>query len=251
VTALALRGKRALVTGAGVRVGRAIALALGREGMHVAVHYRTSREDAEETCRLVRAAGGEAVALGGDLSDRDVARAVVDESVTRLGGLDLLVPNAAGFERVTWPNLDDGAWDRMLDLNLTASFVLAERAATALGDADGSIVFITCASATVPYRNYLPYVVSKGGLRHLMRVLALELAPRVRVNAVAPGTVLPPDGMAQEDLDRMRARVPLGRFGDPEDVADAVVFLARSPFITGHEIHVDGGRTIAGFERLT
>lgn len=218
--------------------------------MHVAVHYRTSEREAEETCHAVEAEGGTAFSIGADLADRTATRQLVDDAVGRLGGLDLLVPSAAGYERLSFDAVDDAAWDRMLDLNLTSPFVLAQRGAPHLRASKGSIVLLTCASATVPFRNHLPYVVSKGGLRHLGRVLALELAPEVRVNAVAPGTVLPPDDMKESDLGGIRSRIPLGRLGTPEDVADAVVFLARSPFITGHEIQVDGGRTVAGFERF-
>jgi pteridine reductase len=250
VTALDLRGRRALVTGAGKRVGRAIALALGREGMHVAVHYRSSQAEAESACADIRAAGSVAVALQADLERRDQARALVDEAVARLGGLDLLVASAAEFERVELDAIDDAAWDRTLALNLTAPFVLSQHAAPALAAAKGSIVLITCSTASTPIRNYLPYVVSKGGLRHLMRVLSLELAPEVRVNAVAPGTVLPPDGMRPTDLERMQHRIPLDHFGTPEDVANAVVYLARAPFVTGQELIVDGGRTVAGFDRI-
>jgi pteridine reductase len=240
---LVLAGKRALVTGAAKRVGRAIAVALGREGMHVAVHYRSSAREAEETCRLVEAEGGSAFTLHADLDDREATRSLVDEAAARLGGLDLVVPNAAGYERIPFADVDDGAWDRMLGLNLTSPFLLSQRAVPFLRASRGSLVFITCASATMPYRNHLPYVVSKGGLRHLMQVLSLELAPDVRVNAVAPGTVLPPDGMSTAELDKLRRRIPLAHLGTPEDVADAVVYLARAPFVTGHEILVDGGRT--------
>jgi pteridine reductase len=218
--------------------------------MHVAVHYRTSQSDAEQTCRDIEAAGGQGFPIRADLEDRAGARALVDEAAARLGGVDLLVPSAAGYERLAFGAVDDAAWDRMLALNLTAPFVLAHRAAPLLRAACGSIVFITCASATVPFRNHLPYVVSKGGLRHLARVLALELAPEVRVNAVAPGTVLPPDDMTPAQIDQIRGRIPLGRLGSPEDIAEAVVFLARAPFVTGQELQVDGGRTVAGFERF-
>lgn len=241
---------RALVTGAGKRVGRAIALALGRGGARVVVHYNGSFAEAQETCTEIQRAGGEAVALQANLLLRDEARRLIDESLGALGGLDLLVANAANFERVPYDTIDDRAWDDALDLNLTAGFVLAHRASAALRSSRGSIVFITCSSATTPFRNYLPYVVSKGALRQLTRVLALELAPDVRVNAIAPGTVLPPETMAGPDLDRLRSRIPLDRFGTAEDVAEAVLFLARSPFITGHEIVVDGGRSVAGFERF-
>ncbi|HEV8247352.1 MAG TPA: SDR family oxidoreductase [Polyangiaceae bacterium] len=246
-----LGGQRALVTGAGRRLGRAIALALGAAGARVAVHYHESQAGADETCRLIRDAGGEAIALPADLTDRDQARTLVDRSVSELGGLDLLVASAASFERIAYDELDDAAFDRSLALNLATPLALAQRASPALRQAHGSIVFITCSSATVPFRNYLPYVVSKGALRHLMRTLALELAPAVRVNAVAPGTVLPAEDMSEASVGRLADRIPLGRIGSPDDVARAVIYLATARFVTGHELVVDGGRTVAGFERYS
>ena len=245
---LDLAGKRALVTGAGQRVGRAIAVALGGAGMHVAVHYHRSQAGAEETADAVRAAGGGADTFAADLYDRAAARRLVDEVVARLGGLDLLVLSAANFERVAWDDVDDAAWDRALSLNLSAPFALAHQATPALRDSRGSIVFITCSSATTPFKNHVPYVVSKGALRQLMRVLCLELAPDVRVNAVAPGTVLPPPDMTAEQVARIARRAPLGRAGEPTDIADAVLYLAGASFVTGHELVVDGGRSVVAVE---
>ena len=245
-----LRGKRALVTGAGTRVGAAIAVALGSQGMRVAVHYRFSHAGALAVCAAIEAAGGTAEPFAADLADRRAVRGLVDAVVERFGGLDLVVASAANFERVPFDEIDDDAWDRTLQLNLASPFALVQRARPALRASGGSVVFVTCTSATVPYRHYLPYVVSKGAVQKLVRALALELAPEVRVNAVAPGTVLPPPEMDAALLERLASRAPLARIGTAEDVADAVVYLARAPFVTGQEILVDGGRTIgAGGER--
>jgi pteridine reductase len=174
----------------------------------------------------------------------------VDRSVAELGGLDVLVPSAANFERVALGDVDDEAWDRSLDLNLASPFALVQRAVPQLRKSQGSIVFITCSSASVPMRNYLPYVVSKGALKHLMKTLALELAPEIRVNAVAPGTVMPPASYDDEAVARLSRAIPLAKVGSPEDIARAVVFLASSPFITGHELAVDGGRSVARSEHF-
>lgn len=214
----------------------------------MALHYHASRTGAEQTLTEIRASSGDGVLLDADLSSRDQARALVDRAVKAFSGLDLLVASAANFERIRTDDVDDAAWDRALELNLASQFVLAQRAASALRESQGSIVFITCTSATTPFRNYLPYVVSKGGLRQLMRTLALELAPEVRVNAVAPGTVLPPEDLPEASLARLVRRTPLGRSGTAEDVAEAVLYLARSPFVTGVELAVDGGRSVAGLE---
>jgi pteridine reductase len=245
-----LAGRRALVTGGAKRVGRSIALALARQGMRLALHYNSSRSDAEKTLEGVRALSADAVLLAADLSDRDAARALVDRAVTALGGLDLLVLSAANFERIALDAVDDAAWDRSLGLNLASQFAIAQRALPALRAARGSIVFITCSSASTPFRNHLPYVVAKGGLKQLMRALALEAAPDVRVNAVAPGTVLPPENLDPASVERLAQSVPLRRTGAPDDVAEAVLYLARAPFVTGQEIAVDGGRAVANIERF-
>lgn len=247
---VSLSGKRALVTGAGQRVGRAIALELGAAGMHVVVHYHQSRKGAEETAAQITRAGGKASLLSADLSKRDEARRLVDQATSELGGLDLLVASAANFERVALGDVDDAAWDRSLNLNLASPFALVQRAVPALRAARGSVVFITCSSATVPMKSYLPYVVSKGALRHLMKTLALELAPEVRVNAVAPGTVMPPESYDAAAIQRLERAIPLARVGSPEDIARAVAFLARAPFVTGHELAVDGGRSVARSEHF-
>jgi pteridine reductase len=247
---LDLHGRAALVTGAAKRVGKSIALALASQGMRLGVHYNSSRTDAAAALADFRAAGGDGVLLPADLRDRGAARSLVDSAVDALGGLDLLVCSAASFERVPLDEVDDAAWDRTLGLNLGSQFALAQRALPALRTSHGSIVFITCSSATTPFRNHVPYVVAKGALKQLMRTLALEVAPEVRVNAVAPGTVLPPEELDPAVVQRLAQSVPLRRTGSAEDIADAVVFLARSPFITGHEIAVDGGRGVAKVERF-
>jgi len=238
-----LTGKRALVTGGGRRLGAEIAGALGAHGMHVAVHYQSSQAGAEAVCDRIRRAGGQALSVQGDLRVRDRARSVVDRALTALGGLDLLVLSAASFERAPFDAIDDRAWDETLALNLGAPFAMAQRAAAALRSVRGAIVLVTCTSRLAPYRDHLPYQVSKAALHQLMRLLALELAPDVRVNAVAPGSVLPPEGWGSDAVEGLLGRIPLGQLGSARDVADAVVHLARSEWITGSEIVVDGGRS--------
>jgi pteridine reductase len=169
----------------------------------------------------------------------------VDETIAKLGQLDVLVPSAASFERVALDAVDDAAWDRTLALNLETPFAMAHRALPELRRTRGSIVMITCTSTRFPFRSHLPYVVAKGALKSLTRVLALEAAPEVRVNAIAPGTVLPPEDMSADELAALGRKIPLGLTGSAEDVADAVVFLASAPWITGQEMVVDGGRVVA------
>jgi pteridine reductase len=240
-----LRGKVALVTGAGKRVGRAIAAELGAAGMKVVIHFRQSRAGAEATAEAVRGAGGEARLVAADLTDLEAARRLADAAIAAFGGLDLFVASAASFERIPYDAVDADAFGRSLRLNLESPFAIAHRLTPELRRQRGSMVFVTCTSATAPYRNYLPYVVSKGALRQLVRTLALELAPEVRVNAVAPGTVLPPEDMEPAALERLVKKIPLARHGRAKDVAEAVLYLARAEFVTGQELVVDGGAVVA------
>lgn len=241
-----LGGRTALVTGAGRRVGTAIARALAAEGMSLALHHHASGLECERLADEVRARGVRAVVLSADLTSGHACRRLVRDAVEALGGLDLLVSSAASFERRPLGDVDEDAMDRAFALNVRASFSLAHEARAALAARRGSIVLVTCTSASLPYRNHLPYVVSKGAARQLMRTLALELAPEIRVNAVAPGTVLPPEHLSEAERATLAARTLVGHIGRAEDVADAVVYLARAPFVTGHELLVDGGVVLAG-----
>ncbi len=241
----ALVNRVALVTGAATRVGRSIALELGRAGYHLAIHYHRNEAGAREVMDIVAQEGNKARCYSAELEDRNQSRALIDRVCAEFGGIDLLVPNAAVFERVAYDAIGDDAWDKMLALNLSSTFALAHRATPTLRARRGSIVFITCSSVEAPYRHYLPYVVSKAGVYQTMRAMALELAPLVRVNAVAPGTVLPPESMSAAEIEKLEKQIPLGRLGQPEDIATAVRFLAESSFITGQQLVVDGGRSLS------
>lgn len=241
-----LHGHVVLVTGGGRRVGAAIARALGRAGAAVAIHHHGSAEGATRLRDELVAAGGRAATFRADLGDPAACAALVDEVLARFGRLDHLIASAATFERVRLEDVSVEHWDRTLALNVRAPFLLAQRAAPALRAAAGSIVIVTCTSATAPYANFLPYVVSKGAVKQLMRTLAVELAPEVRVNAVAPGTVLPPESMGQDEQRVLAERTLLQRLGSAEDVADAVLYLVRAGFVTGQEILVDGGVAMTG-----
>ncbi len=243
-----LKDKKALVTGAGTRLGQAIAIALGAQGMHVGVHFHTNHQGAPETARRIELAGGRSVLCQADLSSREEARRLVDAANQLLGGLDLLVLSASNFDAVPFESIDDDTWDRSLNLNLAAPFAMAHRAAPSLRQRRGNIVFVTCSSVVSPFRGHVAYVVAKAGLYQLMRALALELAPEVRVNAVAPGLVLPPADMDPSEIARLAKQLPLRTAGNPQDVVRAVLYLASSPFVTGEQLVVDGGRSLS---RLT
>jgi pteridine reductase len=241
----ALLGKVALVTGGGVRVGRAIAVGLGVAGADVAVHYRESGAGAEEVAREIRSAGRRAALVQGDLARPDDCRRVVRESIAALGGLDFLVHSAANFHRAPLAETDEDLWDSAMNVNARAGFLLARESSDALRERRGRIVMVSDFLAESPAKSYLAHSVSKAAVEGLVRALAVELAPEVSVNGVAPGTVLPPEGTSAEEVERLARRVPAKRVGSAEDVAATVVFLCSGPaFITGQVIRVDGGRSI-------
>ena len=235
----------ALVTGAGVRVGRAIALALARAGADVAVHYRASREAAAGLVREIQERGQRAEALEADLGDPAACRELVRRSIASLGALDWLVHSASVFRRASLSDTTDQIWEEEMGVNARAGFLLAREAAPALASRGGRIVLISDMMAQDPPKGYLAHAVSKSAVEGLVRALAVELAPGVTVNGVAPGAVLVPSGTTAEEAARYARRVPLGRVGDPEDVAQTVVFLCTGPsYITGQILRVDGGQSL-------
>jgi pteridine reductase len=237
-----LFGRVALVTGAGVRVGRAIAEELGRAGATVAVHYAHSDRGARAAIHAIEAAGGRARAFPADLRDPATASPLVRQVIAWAGRLDVLVCSAAAFDRRPFEEIDGPAWRDMLALNLEAPFRLAQAAAAPLRRRRGVIINILDVAAFHAWKGYAHYGAAKAGLAMLTRVLALELAPKVRVCGVAPGTVAFPPDYPRVDRKRVLSRIPLGRAGKPADVAQAVRFLCTASYITGGVIAVDGGR---------
>ncbi|HEY3172556.1 MAG TPA: SDR family oxidoreductase [Thermoanaerobaculia bacterium] len=243
--ALPLAGKTALVTGGGIRVGRAISLALAGAGAGVAIHYRSSRSEAESAAEKITAAGGRAELVNGDVARPEDCRRIVRESLAVFGGLDFLVHSAANFHRASIEETDEDLWDSAMDVNARAGFLLAREAAPVLRERRGRIVLLSDFLAESPARNYLAHSVSKAAVEGLVRALAVELAPEVSVNGVAPGTVLPPEGTSADEIHRLARRVPAKRIGSAEDVGAAVLFLCAGPaFVTGQVLRVDGGRSI-------
>ncbi len=248
-----LEGGVALVTGGGRRVGRAIALALGARGARVAVHFRTSRDEARRTADELTQGGAEAWALQADLAEPAEVERLFDDLVARAGRLDVLVNSAASFEGRAFEEIDAAAWDEVLAINLRAPFLCLRRAAPLLaagerrGGKPGLAVNIGDLSALQAWRGYAHHSVSKAGLLHLTRVAAVELAPRVRVNALVPGAILPPPGTdpAGADWRKRGERVPLARTGEPREIGHAIVALAENDFITGAILPIDGGEGLA------
>jgi len=242
-----LDGKVALVTGGARRVGAAIVRRLHGAGASVALHYRGSEAAAralEEELNARRPAS--CARLPADLLEEGAAEALVGEAARRFGGLDVLVNNASMFYVTRLGKIATRQWDEIVGSNLRAPLFLAQAAAPHLKERRGAIVNVTDIHAERPLRNFVVYSVAKAGLAALTRSLALELAPGVRVNAVAPGAIAWPEDDKFENAERQRivATTPLGRIGDPGDIAQAVHFLACAPYVTGQTLAVDGGRSI-------
>jgi len=239
-----LNGRTALVTGAGHRVGRAIAVALGAQKMRVAVHYNATADGAQETLRAIEKVGGSGETFGADLTRPEQLTGLVESVVKRFGGLDVLVNSAAVMLRTPLGETEASQWDAIMALNLRAPFLLSQAAAPHLRQAKGVIVNIADLAAFETWPGYLVHGLSKSGVVYLTRALARVLSPEVRVGAVAPGTVLLPDGWSEADAARLRETTPLQRNGSPEDVSNAVLFILGADYFTGDTIIVDGGRHI-------
>ncbi len=241
-----LQGAAALVTGAGRRLGQAIAVGLARAGCDVAVHYYGSAEGAAKTARDIRAAGGKprAELVRADLSDAAAARGLADQAAHALGRLDIVINSAAIMVRQPVETVTPESWDATLDLNLRAVFFVSQGALPHLRRAKGKIVNLADVAGFEPWPAYVPHCVSKAGVVMLTKALARALAPDVTVNAIAPGPVLLPDAWDPATRDHIRATTPLGRLGEPADVVAAVRFLLESDFVTGTVLVVDGGRLI-------
>ncbi len=245
---MVLKGKAVLVTGAARRVGRTIALAFAGRGARVAVHYRESKAEAEKTAAEIAARGGEAMTVRAELSKEAEVAAMVDAVAGRFGSLDVLVNNAAVFFRTPLETVTAGDWDRTLDANLKGVFLCSVHAGRRMlkQDGGGAIGSIADWAGLRPYTGYLPYCISKAGVIAMTQGLARTLAPKVRVNAVAPGPVLVPSDLPEDEAREIMEKTPMKRHGSPEDVAAAVVFLVEgSDYITGATLPVDGGRLVA------
>ena len=240
-----LEGAAALVTGAGKRIGEAIAIGLAQSGCDVAIHYHGSAQGAEETARAVRSAGRRAELLQADLSDAVASRALADQAARALKRLDIVINSAAIMVRQPVETVTPESWDATLDLNLRAMFFVSQGAIPHLRRAKGKIVNLADIAGMEPWPAYIPHCVSKAGVIMLTKALARALAPDIAVNAIAPGAVLLPDDWDEEAREHIRKTTPLGRLGDPADVVAAVRFLlAGTDYVTGTVLVVDGGRLI-------
>jgi NAD(P)-dependent dehydrogenase (short-subunit alcohol dehydrogenase family) len=235
-----LSGKSALVTGAAKRIGRAIALALAEQGANVAITYRNSAPEAEQTVRDLAARGGKAFALRCDLEDPQAIEATVAKVVEGLGGLDILVNNAGMFESIALEDISVEHWDRIFATNTRAPFLVARAALPHLRASQGRIVNIGSLGGLHPWPTHGHYCTSKAALHMLSETMAKAWAPEVTVNCVAPGMIV--QGEIEEAYEHFARKTPMQRNGTAEDVAAGVLFFATAPtFITGQLLTVDGG----------
>jgi NAD(P)-dependent dehydrogenase (short-subunit alcohol dehydrogenase family) len=237
-----LNGRVAVVTGGAVRLGRAISLALAEAGTSVVLHYGRSAAAAEETCRDIEALGARAAKVQSDLRHPvEAAEQIFAAVQAAFGRADILVNSAAIFEAGTLPTTTEDQWDQHFNINLKAPFFLCRQFQQQLTASRAHIVNIADWRAGQPTLGHLAYSLTKAGIVALTRQLALELAPRVQVNAIAPGAILPPPGAGPEYLRRVAEQIPLQRAGTPKDITDTLLFLLRSEFVTGEVVHVTGG----------
>ena len=240
-----LHGRVALVTGAGRRLGRAMAQALADRGMTLAIHHHASAEGARELEAQVRQRGGKAACFEADLTDAAAARALPERVAAQFGRLDVLVNSAAVMHRLALEQTTPAQWDAIHALNLRAVFFCTQGAAPALRAAKGKVVNLADLAGLEPWPGFVAHSISKAGVVMLTKVLALSLAPDVTVNAIAPGAVLVPEDYSAEERERLARSTPLRRLGSPADVIAALLYLLEGgDFVTGEILVVDGGRLI-------
>jgi NAD(P)-dependent dehydrogenase (short-subunit alcohol dehydrogenase family) len=243
-----IRDRVALITG-GKRIGAAVAVDLARRGMHVALSYNRSKAEAERAADDIRAAGRNVHLIQADLSRGANCRRLVDEAAGSLGRLDALINMASVYAPVPLAETDEAAWDAVVDVDLKAAFLCALAAVPHLKAAGGGrIVNFSdwiAVSGRPRYKSYLPYYVAKRGILGLTEALALELAgDQILVNAIAPGPIVAPAGMTDEESRAVERTTPVGRWGGEAEIATAIAYLLESNFVTGETIRVDGGRHV-------
>ncbi len=240
-----LRGKTALITGGAKRIGRSCALRLAREGASILIHYNTSESEAEELAESIRLAGGKAWTISQDLSEKGGAESLIDRGLEITGGLDYLINSASIFPESSYGDVTQSDFEENLQINALSPFFLTRTFASKSKNAECVVNFLD--TRIVDYdKQHLAYHLSKKMLFSLTRILSQELAPKLRVNAVAPGLVIPPPGKTEEYLKERIHTNPLQRIGTLTQVSESMLFLITNTFITGQVIFVDGGRHLKG-----
>ena len=238
-----LRDRVALVTGAAKRIGRAVAIRLASEGADVVIHYHKSKSEAEDAVAEIEKLGRKSVALQADLCSVAQIQRLVQQTAERFGRLDILVNSAANFIPARLEETSEKMWDDALNTNLKGPFFSAQAAAPLLKKSGGVIINFADIGGILPWTGYIPHCAAKAGVIMLTKCLAKALAPEVRVNAIAPGTITMSGDPSEWEADFIR-RAPLGRAGNTEDIADAVSYLIHAKFMTGQVLVLDGGRTL-------
>ena len=243
MTALDLRGKSALVTGGARRIGRAIALELARAGANVAVTYRESKAEADQTAASISALGVRGLSITCDVRSESSVNACVAEAARLLGSIDVLVNNAAVFDSAPFEAIDIQAWDRVFETNARGPFLVARAALPYLRSAHGRVVNLGSLGGQRAWPTHAHYCSSKAALHMLTQTMARAFAPEVSVNCIAPGWIdADADATGVGLSAHFAAKTPLGRNGTPEEIAQAVLFFAAGPaYITGQILGVDGG----------
>ena len=240
-----LRGAVAVVTGGARRLGKSIALALAAHGSHVVINYRRSTTEAEATAAAARNAGVRALSVCADVAHAADVDTLLEATLAEFGRVDVLVANAGAFQRTPLTALTEAQWDAMLTNNLRATYLCAQRFGLHMrAHGGGCILTLADVAGIRPWVDYLPYSIAKAGIITLTHALAKELAPSVRINAIAPGPVLFPEHFDPTVRQREIERTLLKREGDPQNIADAALFLIRNDYITGAVLPVDGGRLL-------
>ncbi len=245
-----LRGKNVVITGAAKRIGREIALTLAQRGANILVHHRSSAREAAGLCRQIRTLGVTAETVACDFGRSAGLAAAVQKfwrkAEKAIGSVDVLVNNASLYYSTAFGKVTEKAWDELLAVNLKAPFFLAQAAGRSmLKRKRGKIISLADWALARPRRGFLPYTASKAGLVSMTLSLAVDLAPHVQVNAVAPGPILPAAGAKASENAKVVQQTLLKKFGTPRDIARAVLFLIESDYVTGAVIPVDGGSSIA------
>lgn len=233
----------ALVTGSGKRLGREVALGLAERGANLVIHYRSSEKDAREVAGEIEKLGRRSITVAADLDDVSQIRKLFESVASKLGRLDVLVNSAASFVNTEFAATTEKEWSDSLDTNLKAPFFCSQAAAPLLKKTAGCIVNFADVGGILGWTGYIPHSISKAGVIMLTRCLAKELAPDVRVNAIAPGTITLPDDAPELEANFIK-QAPLRRSGRPVDIVGAVVYLATAKFVTGQTLVVDGGRVL-------
>ena len=238
--------KVAIVTGSGRRLGRQIAIALGENGYNVVVNYNQSLMRAKETVKLIEGFGGSAISIKADVSKRKDVHKMINATVREFGHIDVLVNNAAIFIHSPLKETSEKVWNTTIDINLKGTFLCSQAVALhMLKKKSGRIINIASLGGIQPWKEHIPYSVSKAGVIMLTKILAKALAPNIYVNAIAPGTIIIDDEETANTTHMSVKKIPLKKYGKPRDITDMVLYLATtSQYTTGQIFSVDGGRSI-------